>query len=98
LGNTDLTAGQRVVPHSDRPPESGLLQTAVGLGTGELQVILHPVLRGEEPQVGERLRRVEMIGDSDCSGLTLPAELFDPLSPCARRRSIEPGRIETLEQ
>ncbi len=98
LGDTDLAAGQRVVPHPDRLPQPGLLHPPMRLSTRQLQMMLHPRLRGEEPKILERLRSIEMLGhrNARCGGLA--AQLLDTLRPRHRRGGIEPGRINTLQQ
>lgn len=49
----------------------------MGFGPRELQVMFHPRLGGEEPEILERFGGVEMISHRDRCGLALAAELFD---------------------
>ncbi len=98
LGDTDLPGGERVVPHFHGAAQPGFLQSTVCLCPGQLQVVLHPRLGGEEPLVAERLGGVEMIGDGDaCSG-GLAAQLFDPGRPRRDGGGVEARRVEPLEQ
>ncbi len=73
LSDTDLSAGQCVVPHPHTLTESGCLDPTMGLSTRQLQVEAHPALRGEESQVLEWLGGVEMVSHCDRCGLALAA-------------------------
>jgi hypothetical protein len=97
LGDADLAAGERVVPHRDRPAQPGLLEAAVGFGTRELQPVLHPRLGGEEPLVAERQGGVEVIGHRDARCGDLSAELFDADRPRLGGGSVELGGVDRLE-
>ncbi len=69
----------------------------MGFAAGELQVVFHPVLGGEEPEITKRLRGVEVIGDCDGGGVGLAAELFDPGRPRRGGGAVEVGGIERFE-
>ncbi len=69
----------------------------MGFAAGELQVVFHPVLGGEEPEITKRLRDIEMIGHRDASGVGLAAELLDPFRPRHGGGLVEVGGIERFE-
>ncbi len=83
LGDADLPSAQRVVPDPHRTAQLGLLHANVRFGTGQLQVVLHPRLRREEPVVTERLGGVEVVGNGDGGSVGLAAELLDTRRPAA---------------
>ena len=97
LGDADLAGGECVVPHGHGAAQAGFLDSAVGFAAGELQVVFHPVLGGEEPEITKRLRDIEMIGHGDGGGVGLTAELFDPCGPRHGGRLVEVGGIERFE-
>ncbi len=98
LCDAELSGGECVVPHGHGSAEAGFLDAAVGFGAGELQVVFHPVLRGEEPEITERLCGVEVIGHGDAGGVGLAAELFDAGGPRRSGCRVEAGGVEGFEQ
>jgi hypothetical protein len=98
LGDTDLAGGERRVPDTHCSAQSGFLHAAVGFGAGELQVVLHPRLRGEEPLAPERLGGVDVVGGRDRGGGRLASQRLDSLRPRCGRGGIEPRRIDRFER
>jgi hypothetical protein len=90
LGDTDLSAGEGVVPHCDGATQPGFLEASVGFGTRQLQAVLHPGFGGEVALVAERQGGVEVIGHRDAGGGGLAAELFDTDRPRCRGGRVEP--------